>query len=300
MKIKHALTIEVCCPRHRHGVAPKCRRSTSSAVRHHQPPVAPPVLVCLASQFQSAHPQRTPRQVTPSHVHAGFVSSSGVVGHQSGNHTSSGARLRAAATAVDTEAPSQSSEDWRKKARPIKPGSTYPAKELCSHCGLCDTYYVAHVKDACAFLGDGEARCYPWVQHERCHPQCRSKRLKSLLCAGMSKIERLEPVVHGRSRCSFSTTRTHVVSEVSFCLPAVCKLTAVWCRDLDNLDDLHFGIQQEMLYARASPAVPGAQVCTSEGCLELFDWTTQHPAKQADSSVVPGLIAYTLRSGRAS
>ena len=32
------------------------------------------------------------------------------------------------------------------------------------------------------------------------------------------------------------------------------------CRDLDNLDDLHFGIQQEMLYARASPAVPGAQV----------------------------------------
>ena len=45
--------------------------------------------------------------------------------------------------------------DWRSKARPIKEGSTYPAKELCSHCGLCDTYYVAHVKDACAFLGDG-------------------------------------------------------------------------------------------------------------------------------------------------
>ena len=33
----------------------------------------------------------------------------------------------------------------------------YPAKEACSRCGLCDTYYVAHVKDACAFLGDGEA-----------------------------------------------------------------------------------------------------------------------------------------------
>ena len=45
--------------------------------------------------------------------------------------------------------------DWRSKARPIKEGSTYPAKEFCSHCGLCDTYYVAHVKDACAFLGDG-------------------------------------------------------------------------------------------------------------------------------------------------
>ena len=66
-----------------------------------------------------------------------------------------GASLRTAATLVDAEAPSQRSSDWRLKARPIKPGGTYPAKELCSHCGLCDTYYVAHVKDACAFLGDG-------------------------------------------------------------------------------------------------------------------------------------------------
>jgi hypothetical protein len=41
------------------------------------------------------------------------------------------------------------------QARPIQPGSSYPAKELCSHCGLCDTYYIAHVKSACAFLGDG-------------------------------------------------------------------------------------------------------------------------------------------------
>lgn len=41
-------------------------------------------------------------------------------------------------------------------AKPIQQGSTYPAQEFCSHCGLCDTYYVAHVKEACAFLGDGE------------------------------------------------------------------------------------------------------------------------------------------------
>jgi hypothetical protein len=27
-----------------------------------------------------------------------------------------------------------------------------------SRCGLCDTYYVAHVKNACAFLGDGMSR----------------------------------------------------------------------------------------------------------------------------------------------
>ena len=31
------------------------------------------------------------------------------------------------------------SGDWRAKSKPIKPGGVYPAKELCSQCGLCDT-----------------------------------------------------------------------------------------------------------------------------------------------------------------
>lgn len=48
--------------------------------------------------------------------------------------------------------------DWRQRSRPVAPGSSYPAKEHCSSCGLCDTYYVAHVKEACAFLGDGMGR----------------------------------------------------------------------------------------------------------------------------------------------
>ncbi len=42
--------------------------------------------------------------------------------------------------------------DKHKKAKALKPGSRRPAKELCSECGLCDTYYVHYVKDACAFL----------------------------------------------------------------------------------------------------------------------------------------------------
>jgi len=60
--------------------------------------------------------------------------------------------------------------DWR-KSKPIREGGTYPAKEHCSRCGLCDSYYIAHVKEACAFLGDG-----------------------------MSKSEKLETAVHGRKR----------------------------------------------------------------------------------------------------
>jgi coenzyme F420 hydrogenase subunit beta len=38
------------------------------------------------------------------------------------------------------------------KARALNPNSRRPAKDLCSECGLCDTYYIHYVKDACAFL----------------------------------------------------------------------------------------------------------------------------------------------------
>ena len=55
-----------------------------------------------------------------------------------------------------------------KKAKALKPGSRRPAKELCSECGLCDTYYVHYVKEACAFLNQ--------------------------------QITELETVAHGRSR----------------------------------------------------------------------------------------------------
>ncbi len=38
------------------------------------------------------------------------------------------------------------------RARPLAPGSTYPAKDLCSQCGLCDSRWVAYVRHSCAFL----------------------------------------------------------------------------------------------------------------------------------------------------
>ncbi|KAL3329201.1 hypothetical protein AABB24_036346, partial [Solanum stoloniferum] len=91
-------------------------------------------------------------------------------------------------------------EDWRKKSRPIPPGGTYPAKDHCSHCGLCDTYYIAHVKNACAFLGDG-----------------------------MSRVEALEPIVHGRGRKE------------------------------DSLDETYMGVYENLLYARKTKPVEGAQ-----------------------------------------
>ncbi|TQD78849.1 hypothetical protein C1H46_035580 [Malus baccata] len=91
-------------------------------------------------------------------------------------------------------------EDWRQRSRAIPPGGTYPAKDHCSRCGLCDTYYIAHVKEACAFLGDG-----------------------------MSKIEGLEPVVHGRGRKPGSS------------------------------DEMYLGVYEELFYARKVKPVEGAQ-----------------------------------------
>jgi coenzyme F420 hydrogenase subunit beta len=83
------------------------------------------------------------------------------------------------------------------KARALKPGSRRPAKDLCSECGLCDTYYVHYVKDACAFINQ--------------------------------QIADLEAKAHGRSR------------------------------DLDSDDDLYFGVHQDMMAARKTEPIEGAQ-----------------------------------------
>ena len=76
-------------------------------------------------------------------------------------------------------------------------GTIRPAKDLCSDCGLCDTRWVAYVRQACAFL----------------HQQ----------------FDHLETQSHGRSR------------------------------QLDNEDELYFGVFQRMLCGRLEPPLEGAQ-----------------------------------------
>jgi coenzyme F420 hydrogenase subunit beta len=84
-----------------------------------------------------------------------------------------------------------------KKARALKAGSRRPAKELCSECGLCDTYYIHYVKEACAFINQ--------------------------------QVADLETVTHGRSR------------------------------DLNNENDIYFGVHQEMMSAQKKEPIAGAQ-----------------------------------------
>ena len=83
------------------------------------------------------------------------------------------------------------------KSKALKPGSRPPAKELCSECGLCDTYYIHYVKEACAFLNQ--------------------------------QIATLEESAHGLSR------------------------------NLENPDELYFGVHQDMMAARKQDPIPGAQ-----------------------------------------
>jgi coenzyme F420-reducing hydrogenase beta subunit len=56
------------------------------------------------------------------------------------------------------------------RARPLAAGGIYPARDLCSHCGLCDSRWIAYVRRACAFL---EQRFE--AMEERAHG--RSRRL---------------------------------------------------------------------------------------------------------------------------
>ena len=100
--------------------------------------------------------------------------------------------------------------DWR-TAKPIQNGN-YPAKENCSNCGLCDTYFVHHVKEACAFIAPG------------------------------NDVAELERVTHGRSR------------------------------NLEDDDELVFGVTEGLLNAKVVPSVPGAQwtgIVTSIACTML-------------------------------
>ena len=83
------------------------------------------------------------------------------------------------------------------RAKPLAKGSTYPAKDLCSQCGLCDSRWVAYVRQACAFLNQ--------------------------------QFEAMEERVHGRSR------------------------------DLNNEDELYFGVSQRMLSARLRQPIEGAK-----------------------------------------
>ena len=68
------------------------------------------------------------------------------------------------------------------RAKPLAKGSTYPAKDLCSQCGLCDSRWVAYVRQACAFLNQQFE-----AMEERVHGRSRDLHNEDELYFGVSQ-----------------------------------------------------------------------------------------------------------------
>ncbi|GFR45129.1 hypothetical protein Agub_g6509 [Astrephomene gubernaculifera] len=120
--------------------------------------------------------------------------------------------------------------DWRQRARPIQPGSSYPAKQFCSSCGLCDSYFVAHVKDACAFLGDGMSRID--ALEERVHGRRRDARDDDELHFGVTAAKAYAmntPAVDGAQW-------TGIVTQIAIEMLQSGKVDAVVCVQSDEND----------------------------------------------------------------
>lgn len=69
--------------------------------------------------------------------------------------------------------PQPSKQSYPKIIDPNSWPEKFPAKNHCSKCGLCETKYVTHVIDACAFLGEGMKRNIDGME-ERVHGRRRN------------------------------------------------------------------------------------------------------------------------------
>ncbi|QIZ70378.1 Coenzyme F420 hydrogenase/dehydrogenase, beta subunit C-terminal domain [Oxynema aestuarii] len=79
------------------------------------------------------------------------------------------------------------------KAKALKPGSRRPAKELCSECGLCDTYYIHYVKEACAFLNQQIAELEA-IAHGRSRDLDNEDEWYFGVSQNMMAARRIEPI----------------------------------------------------------------------------------------------------------
>lgn len=79
------------------------------------------------------------------------------------------------------------------KSKALKPSSRRPAKELCSECGLCDTYYIHYVSAACAFINQQIP-----VLEEQTHGRSRNLEREDDLYFGvhdqMMAARKIEPI----------------------------------------------------------------------------------------------------------
>lgn len=123
--------------------------------------------------------------------------------------------------------------DWRtRKVKPIQPGGVYPAKENCSRCGLCDTYFIAHVKEACAFLGDGMSNISS--EEERVHGRKRAMDDPDELLFGVT-----EDIFYAKAKPPVPSAQwTGIVTKIATTMLQQGKVDAVVCVQSQDDDAL--------------------------------------------------------------
>jgi len=103
----------------------------------------------------------------------------------------------------------------------------YPAKELCSRCGLCNTSLVGRVREACAFLGEGMARIDSL--EEKVHGRCRTLEDEDELYFGVTEPEGLRPLRIAPAARPRKRAWTGVVTSIACEMLRSGKVDAVLC-----------------------------------------------------------------------
>eukprot|EP00804_Cyclotella_cryptica_P002878 CCRYP_009370-RB/>CCRYP_009370-RB protein AED:0.04 eAED:0.04 QI:263/1/1/1/0.8/0.66/6/1497/499 len=123
----------------------------------------------------------------------------------------------------------------------------FPAKSHCSKCGLCETKYVTHVVDACAFLEDGMKR----------------------------NIDGLESIVHGRRRKPDAHEDTNGIADEARFGVMHSPMFLARGRDIPNAQwtGCVTGIAVSMLESKMVDAV----VCIASGDDGVDGWSNPEP-----------------------
>ncbi|ABW27849.1 coenzyme F420 hydrogenase beta subunit [Acaryochloris marina MBIC11017] len=134
-----------------------------------------------------------------------------------------------------------------KKAKALKSTSRRPAKELCSECGLCDTYYIHYVKEACAFLNQQVAEL-----EEKAHGRSRDLDNEDDWYFGVSNqmmtARKVDPIPGAQW--------TGIVSTIGMEMLKQGKVDGVVC--IQNTDEDRF--QPKPIIARTPEEVLAARV----------------------------------------
>ncbi len=116
-----------------------------------------------------------------------------------------------------------------RKAKALRPGAPRPAKELCSECGFCDTYYIHYVKEACAFLNQQ----FPALEQQS-HGRQRDLAQDNEVYFGVHQdmmAARKQPPIEGAQW-------TGIVSSIAIAMLTQGKVEGVVC--VQNTEEVRF------------------------------------------------------------